>query len=209
MKLFVDNKTITGFNLRHLLHHQGGEDIVRQAVNQVFKLWSEKKIEPVVDSTWALEDLPEAMQKMHDRKNIGKIVLDPSVTPKPKPVTPAKTKSKEKKNANHEEKKAVSVESDDGEKKLTNGTSEDKSDSGEKIVSSVILRVKDMEFKKMYCFQIRRRRNQAELLHRNFATTNMRTPTTIQEIKIKATFKVAIRNEQKLNLVDNGSLEFC
>lgn len=31
---------------------------------------------------------------MHDRKNIGKIVLDPEMEPKPKPATPAKGKAK-------------------------------------------------------------------------------------------------------------------
>lgn len=44
----------------------------------------------------------EAMQKMHDRKNIGKIVLDPSLEPKPKPATPVKGKSK---NADKEKEK--------------------------------------------------------------------------------------------------------
>ena len=37
------------------------------------------------------------MQKMHDRKNIGKIVLDPAAEPKPKPPTPAKIKVKKEK----------------------------------------------------------------------------------------------------------------
>lgn len=36
---------------------------------------------------------------MHDRKNIGKLILDPAQTPKPKPATPAKGKSKDKKQA--------------------------------------------------------------------------------------------------------------
>lgn len=119
------------------MYQHGSHAFVRRAVNQVYTLWSEGKIKPVVDSTWALEDVPEAMQKMHDRKNIGKIVLDPSLEPKPKPATPAKGKAKDKKAANQEEKKASSVESEEGEKKkepeLTNGTSEDKSDSGKKI----------------------------------------------------------------------------
>lgn len=46
----------------------------------------------------------EAMQKMHDRKNIGKIVLDPSLEPKPKPATPVKEKGKSK-NADKEKEK--------------------------------------------------------------------------------------------------------
>lgn len=118
------------------MYQHGSHAFVRRAVERVFALWNEGKIKPVVDSTWALEDVPEAMQKMHDRKNIGKIVLDPSLEPKPKPATPAKGKTKDKKAASQEsqEKKASSVESEEGEKKkepeLTNGTSEDKSDSG-------------------------------------------------------------------------------
>ena len=134
IKLFDENKTISGFNLRHLMYQHGGSAFARKAVNQVFQLWKEGKVKPVVDSTWALEDVPEAMQKMHDRKNVGKIVLDPSLEPKPKPATPAKNKTKDKKTSSQEEKKATSVDSDEGEKKkepeLTNGTSEDKSDSG-------------------------------------------------------------------------------
>ncbi|XP_014471966.1 PREDICTED: synaptic vesicle membrane protein VAT-1 homolog-like [Dinoponera quadriceps] len=136
IKLFDENKTLSGLNLRHLMYQHGSHAFVRRAVNQVYTLWSEGKIKPMVDSTWALEDVPEAMQKMHDRKNIGKIVLDPSLEPKPKPATPAKGKAKDKKAANQEEKKASSVESEEGEKKkepeLTNGTSEDKSDSDSK-----------------------------------------------------------------------------
>ncbi|XP_034191052.1 synaptic vesicle membrane protein VAT-1 homolog-like isoform X2 [Osmia lignaria lignaria] len=138
IKLFDENKTLSGFKLRHLMYQQGSHGFVRKAVERVFALWNEGKIKPVVDSTWALEDVPEAMQKMHDRKNIGKIVLDPSLEPKPKPATPAKGKAKDKKAASQEsqEKKASSVESEEGEKKkepeLTNGTSEDKSDSDSK-----------------------------------------------------------------------------
>ncbi|XP_046395244.1 synaptic vesicle membrane protein VAT-1 homolog-like [Ischnura elegans] len=90
LKLFDDNKGVTGFNLRRLLHLQAGTSTINATVEKVFKLWSEGKIKPVVDSTWALEDISEAMQKMQDRKNIGKVMLDPAMEPKPKPATPAK-----------------------------------------------------------------------------------------------------------------------
>ncbi|KAL1434196.1 hypothetical protein MTO96_011840 [Rhipicephalus appendiculatus] len=46
---------------------------------------NKKKITPVVDSSWAFEDVTEAMQKMHDHKNVGKLTLNPSLEPKPKP----------------------------------------------------------------------------------------------------------------------------
>lgn len=94
IKLFDENKTLSGLNLRHLLYQQNGAPYAKRIMESVFALWKDGKIKPVVDSTWALEDVPEAMQKMHDRKNIGKIVLDPEMEPKPKPATPAKGKAK-------------------------------------------------------------------------------------------------------------------
>jgi hypothetical protein len=54
--------------------------------------------------------VPEAMQVMHDRRNVGKLVLDPAMEPRPRPATPAKEKSKKedsksKKNKGGDEKK--------------------------------------------------------------------------------------------------------
>lgn len=92
IKLYDENKTVSGFQLRHLAFQQGQHQYVRGIMNKLFQLYSQGKIKPVIDSTWAFEDVAEAMQKMHDRKNIGKIILDPSMEPKPKTQTP---KSKE------------------------------------------------------------------------------------------------------------------
>ncbi|XP_052130117.1 synaptic vesicle membrane protein VAT-1 homolog-like [Frankliniella occidentalis] len=94
IKLFDENKTLAGLNMRHLMYQQGGAAHIKSVMDKVFALWSKGKVKAVIDSTWALEDVPEAMQKMHDRKNVGKILLDPSMEPKPKPATPAKGKGK-------------------------------------------------------------------------------------------------------------------
>ncbi|KAL5243904.1 hypothetical protein ACI65C_011314 [Semiaphis heraclei] len=102
LKLFDDSKTLMGFNLRRVLFHQNQSEYVANIFNKVIGLWKDGKVKPVIDSTWAFEDVGEAMQKMHDRKNIGKIVLDPSLEPKPKPATPVKGKSK---NADKEKEK--------------------------------------------------------------------------------------------------------
>ncbi|XP_055688986.1 synaptic vesicle membrane protein VAT-1 homolog-like [Lutzomyia longipalpis] len=102
IKLFDENKSLAGFNLRHLLYQQDGVEYVKNTIEAIFDLWKDGKIKPTIDSTWALEDVAEAMQKMHDRKNIGKIVLDPAMEPKPKPATPAKGKAKAKKEASEE-----------------------------------------------------------------------------------------------------------
>lgn len=138
IKLFDENKTLSGFNLRHLLHQQNQADYVRECVDKVFDLWKDGKIKPVVDSTFALEDVSEAMQKMHDRKNVGKLVLDPALEPKPKPATPAKAKNKKQasedkpdkdKKAKDEEKKAADKSGDKKDEKQTNG--DEKKENGE------------------------------------------------------------------------------
>jgi uncharacterized protein (DUF39 family) len=68
-------------------------------VAQVYKLYEQGKITPVVDSTWAFEDIPEAMQKMHDRKNIGKITIDPAQEAKPRPPEEDTSKSSKRKSS--------------------------------------------------------------------------------------------------------------
>uniref|UniRef100_A0A182QEN1 Enoyl reductase (ER) domain-containing protein n=1 Tax=Anopheles farauti TaxID=69004 RepID=A0A182QEN1_9DIPT len=123
IKLFDENKSLGGFNLRHLLYQQEGSEYVRATVDKIFGLWKDGKVKPVVDSAWALEDVAEAMQKMHDRKNIGKLVLDPSMEPKPKPATPAKSKSKKQAS----EDKGGKKDKDD-EKKTENGGGDEKKD---------------------------------------------------------------------------------
>lgn len=57
IKLFDDNKSLAGLNLRHLLFQQGGTEYVHRAMENVFSLWTQGKVKPVVDSTWALEDV--------------------------------------------------------------------------------------------------------------------------------------------------------
>ncbi|CAL1544867.1 unnamed protein product [Lymnaea stagnalis] len=84
LKLFDDNKVIGGFQLRRLLFRQGHYDYVRKVVSRVLDLYNQGKIKLTIDSVWAFEDVGEAMQKLCDRKNIGKIILDPTAEPTPK-----------------------------------------------------------------------------------------------------------------------------
>lgn len=128
IKLFDENKSLAGFNLRHLLYQQDGSAYVTATVEKIFALWKDGKIKPVVDSAWALEDVAEAMQKMHDRKNIGKLVLDPSLEPKPKPATPAKTKNKKQAS---EDKSGKKGGSDKDEKPAENGENGEKKEGEE------------------------------------------------------------------------------
>ncbi|XP_014843092.1 PREDICTED: synaptic vesicle membrane protein VAT-1 homolog-like [Poecilia mexicana] len=83
IKLYEENKVIAGFSLLNLLFKQGGCNLVKSAMDKLLILYEQKKIRPVVDSLWALEEVKEAMQRIHDRGNIGKLILDVEKSPTP------------------------------------------------------------------------------------------------------------------------------
>ncbi|XP_015238933.1 synaptic vesicle membrane protein VAT-1 homolog-like [Cyprinodon tularosa] len=83
IKLYEENKVIAGFSLLNLLFKQGGCHLVKSVMDKLLRLYEEKKIKPVVDSLWALEEVKEAMQRIHDRGNIGKLILDVEKSPTP------------------------------------------------------------------------------------------------------------------------------
>lgn len=70
------------------------------------------------------------MQKMHDRKNVGKLTLDPSMEPKPKPATPAKGKKKEDNKKQNSEEKKEAEEKKEEEKKDANDKKEEPTTNG-------------------------------------------------------------------------------
>jgi NADPH:quinone reductase-like Zn-dependent oxidoreductase len=57
LKLFDENKTLMGFNLRRLLFHQNQSEYVAKIFDKVIGLWKDGKVKPVIDSTWAFEDV--------------------------------------------------------------------------------------------------------------------------------------------------------
>ncbi|GAA6233695.1 synaptic vesicle membrane protein VAT-1 homolog-like [Lates japonicus] len=83
IKLYEENKVIAGFSLLNLLFKQGRCSLVRSVMDKLLNLYEQKKIKPVVDSLWALEEVKEAMQRIHDRGNIGKLILDVEKSPTP------------------------------------------------------------------------------------------------------------------------------
>jgi len=96
---------------------------VRALVQNAYKLYEQKKISPVIDSTWAYDDIAEAMQKMHDRKNVGKIILDPAQEPKPRPVEDEKNN---KRKSTSKEKSVDDDKKDDVEKEASASKTEEK-----------------------------------------------------------------------------------
>lgn len=57
IKLYEENKVIAGFSLLNLLFKQGRAGLIRGVVDKLIALYNQKKIKPVVDSLWALEEV--------------------------------------------------------------------------------------------------------------------------------------------------------
>jgi len=83
LKLFEENKTVGGLHLRQFLKGGDKKEFIGQKLSKIWKLMAEGKIHPVIDSTLNFREVTEGMSKLHDRKNIGKILLN---FEDPKPV---------------------------------------------------------------------------------------------------------------------------
>lgn len=57
IKLFDENKTASGFNLRTLLFRQGKHELARDIVHKLFQMYNDGKVRPKIDSAWAFEDV--------------------------------------------------------------------------------------------------------------------------------------------------------
>ncbi|MED6292327.1 hypothetical protein CHARACLAT_032714 [Characodon lateralis] len=86
LKLMQTNKAISGFHLGHI-HDEG---LFEKTLVKLLELYQQGKIKPRIDSCYHFEEVAEAMKRMHDRQNIGKIILLPE---------PKKSEEKPKSNA--------------------------------------------------------------------------------------------------------------
>lgn len=143
VKLFEEhNKSVSGFSLRQFLYQQNGHDHVRAAVERVYALYLEGKIKPTIDSRFAFEDVNDALARLQDRQNVGKVVLDVNLQPKPVEEEPAPVKkssrfstknllkkSSEKKEAAKEEPKEEKKQNGEEEKPEENKTVEENAES--------------------------------------------------------------------------------
>ena len=81
--LLVKNVTVVGLywgyymGWARVLPPAGVEDDVRRAFEQMFTWFGEGKLNPVTDSTFALDDFAPALERVSARKVIGKVVLRP------------------------------------------------------------------------------------------------------------------------------------
>jgi len=75
----------------HLLHLQAKEAVARQAMEQIYGAAEAGELKPVLDRTFPLtrDGAVEAHHYLHDRKNIGKVVLEAGAPTPPHTTPPA------------------------------------------------------------------------------------------------------------------------
>ncbi|XP_070574940.1 synaptic vesicle membrane protein VAT-1 homolog-like [Ptychodera flava] len=111
IKLYDENKTVSGFMLQNLIFSQGRFDVLQDVMAELIGLYKAGKIKPVIDSVFAFEEIGTAMQKLHDRQNIGKVLISPLKEPQPKEeksaesATPPSPNSGDTENESKEEQK--------------------------------------------------------------------------------------------------------
>ncbi|XP_041856802.1 synaptic vesicle membrane protein VAT-1 homolog [Melanotaenia boesemani] len=121
LSLIQGNKSVCGFHLGYL---DGETELITQAMSIILDLYKEGKIKPRIDSTWHLEQVGDAMRKMQERNNIGKVIL--TTEPMPEEEKKEETKKEDKK----EDKKKDDKKKDD--KKKDDGKKEEKKDDKKK-----------------------------------------------------------------------------
>jgi NADPH:quinone reductase-like Zn-dependent oxidoreductase len=72
--MLSDNRSAAGYHLGHLI---GQPEIYTPVVQDLMSLYEKKLILPVIDTVWNFEDIGNGMARMHDRQNVGKVIITP------------------------------------------------------------------------------------------------------------------------------------
>ncbi|KAJ8414334.1 hypothetical protein AAFF_G00052040 [Aldrovandia affinis] len=105
--LIHSNKSVCGFHLGYL---DGENELISQVVAKLLELYNQGKIKPRLDSTYHFEQVGDAMRRMQERNNIGKVILLPE--PKKEEEKKEEAKSEEGK----KEEKKEEAKSEEGKK---------------------------------------------------------------------------------------------
>ncbi|XP_074477111.1 synaptic vesicle membrane protein VAT-1 homolog [Sebastes fasciatus] len=89
LKLMQANKSISGFHLGYITDEQ----LIDRTMSKLLELYEQGKIKPRIDSCYHFEEVADAMKRMHERLNIGKVILLPEAKkeeekPKSEPEKP-------------------------------------------------------------------------------------------------------------------------
>lgn len=73
LKLMQANKAVCGFHLGYI----SDEQLISMTMFKLLELYRQGKIKPRIDSCYHFEEVTDAMRRMHERQNIGKVILLP------------------------------------------------------------------------------------------------------------------------------------
>lgn len=104
LSLIQGNRSVCGFHLGYL---DSETEVIAQAMTAILDLYRQGKIKPRIDSTYHLEQVGDAMRRMQERNNIGKIVLT---------TEPMKEEEKKEEVKKDEDKKKDDKKKDDKKK---------------------------------------------------------------------------------------------
>ncbi|XP_016342471.1 synaptic vesicle membrane protein VAT-1 homolog isoform X2 [Sinocyclocheilus anshuiensis] len=104
LSLIQGNRSVCGFHMGYL---DSETELIAQAMAAVMDLYRQGKIKPRIDSTYHLEQVGDAMRRMQERSNIGKIILT---------TEPMKEEEKKEEAKKDEEKKKDDKKKDDRKK---------------------------------------------------------------------------------------------
>jgi synaptic vesicle membrane protein VAT-1 len=74
MSMMDHNRTVAGVNMGHLWREV---DLLNGQMSALLALYRDGKIKPTVDKVFKFEEAAAAHRRMHERKNVGKIILVP------------------------------------------------------------------------------------------------------------------------------------
>ncbi|XP_049614390.1 synaptic vesicle membrane protein VAT-1 homolog isoform X2 [Syngnathus scovelli] len=72
LKLMQTNKAVCGFHLSYL-----DDENISACMTSLLQLYAEGKLKPIIDSRFHFEEVTDAMRRMHERQNVGKVILLP------------------------------------------------------------------------------------------------------------------------------------
>ncbi|KAF4531209.1 hypothetical protein B566_EDAN014718 [Ephemera danica] len=75
--LMMQNMVVSGLHLGNLMR----DDLARvqAAMREIFLLYIEAKVKPRIDSVWPFEKIVDATKVLQERRNIGKVLLKPTI----------------------------------------------------------------------------------------------------------------------------------
>ncbi|XP_066497862.1 synaptic vesicle membrane protein VAT-1 homolog [Hoplias malabaricus] len=123
LSLIQGNRSVCGFHLGYL---DAETELLTQAMTAVLDLYQQGKVKPRIDSTYHLEQVGDAMRRMQERNNIGKIIL----TTEPMKEEPKKEEAKKDEKEKKDDKKKDDKKKED--KKKEEAKKEEKKDEKKK-----------------------------------------------------------------------------